>query len=194
MLGAVWFAVAVGVGKNPNSVADMGGTNGTSRKALPLRVIPARGQVPENVSQPSRTQDWDVLHDREARSNLANKSGEFAPETGLLASEASAVVVGQRDVLAGESPADDIGSNSICLEPLGGKFSDIVIDRNLGPMLLKDAAGKLLDLAEGDRLKPARALQPQREAADAREEVQHPQLRAQRPTLLGRILWARGYR
>jgi hypothetical protein len=46
--GAIMFAFAVGVGNKPDPVAAVRGANGTSRNAVPLRVIPARGQVSEN--------------------------------------------------------------------------------------------------------------------------------------------------
>src|SRR6185437_15632706 len=39
---------AVGVGHDPRTISPMIGTNGGSRYAMPLRVIPERGQVAEN--------------------------------------------------------------------------------------------------------------------------------------------------
>jgi hypothetical protein len=53
MEGAMWFAVAVGVGNKPDTVAAVRGANGRSWYAVPLRVIPARGQVSENTSESS---------------------------------------------------------------------------------------------------------------------------------------------
>ncbi len=38
-------------------------------------VIPARGQVSENSANPPNKDTWDVLHDDESRSYLANNSG-----------------------------------------------------------------------------------------------------------------------
>jgi hypothetical protein len=46
---------------------------------MPLRIIPERGQVSENVSKPPKKECCDVLHDDEAGSYLANKSGVIAP-------------------------------------------------------------------------------------------------------------------
>jgi hypothetical protein len=79
------------------------------------------------------------------------------------------------EVLAWEPATDDIGNNSVCSEPVGGKLSDISINRNLGPMFVEDANGERLDLAERDSLEPARALQAQVEAANACEEAEHAQ-------------------
>lgn len=45
--------LTVGVGKNPDSVAEVRGANGRRRYAIPLRIVPARGQVSENTSKPS---------------------------------------------------------------------------------------------------------------------------------------------
>jgi hypothetical protein len=75
-------AVGVGmlwVGNDPYPVAPVWGTNIGSAYAVPLRIVPERGQVSENVSKPSMKQCCDVLHDDVARSNLANNSGVLAP-------------------------------------------------------------------------------------------------------------------
>src|SRR5207248_2146883 len=62
----------VGVGHQPNPVAEVRGANGGSRYAVPLRIIPDLGQVPENPSKPSAPfsakQICDVFHDREGGS------------------------------------------------------------------------------------------------------------------------------
>jgi hypothetical protein len=68
MLGAIMFALAVGVGNNPHSVAPVRGADGASRYAVPDRIIPERGKVSENGSHPETKQAWDVLHDDEAGS------------------------------------------------------------------------------------------------------------------------------
>jgi hypothetical protein len=81
MLGAIMFALAVGVGNNPHSVSAVRGADGGSRYAIPRRIIPARGQVAENGSHPETKQAWNVFHDHEARSKLANESKVFFPET-----------------------------------------------------------------------------------------------------------------
>jgi hypothetical protein len=69
----------VGVGHNPEPIASVRGTNGGSWYAMPLRIIPERGQVSENVSKPSTKQSCDVFHDDVEWSNLANKSGVLSP-------------------------------------------------------------------------------------------------------------------
>ena len=71
--------LASGVGNKPKSVASVRGTNGRSWYAMPFRIVPERGQVSENVCKPSSKQCCDVLHDDEARSQLANEPSVFAP-------------------------------------------------------------------------------------------------------------------
>jgi hypothetical protein len=55
--------LASGVGHDPNAIPPVGSANGGSRNAVPLRVIPERGQVSENCSKPSPKKCCDVLHD-----------------------------------------------------------------------------------------------------------------------------------
>src|SRR5690348_493109 len=55
--------LASGVGNKPDPVASVRGAKGRSRYAVPLRVIPARGQVSENSAKPPSKESWDVLHD-----------------------------------------------------------------------------------------------------------------------------------
>lgn len=74
-------AVAFGVGHNPNSVAKLSGTSVGSRYAVPLSIIPERGQVSENGSESPSKQSCDVFHNDESGSNFANKAGELAPQS-----------------------------------------------------------------------------------------------------------------
>jgi hypothetical protein len=56
--------MTVGVGHDPDAVAEVRGTNGRRRNALPLRVIPEVGQPSEYVVHSSPQKEaWDVLHE-----------------------------------------------------------------------------------------------------------------------------------
>jgi hypothetical protein len=176
---ALTHASAVGVGNQPDAIPDMRGVNGRSRYAMPLRVIPDRGQVSENAAKPKAwpvlgaiKQVCDVLHDEEAGSKLASQSGKLRPKAAALAIN-SGFLPGARDVLAWEPAADDIDGNSIGSKAACGEGSDVIVAGDLWPVLRQDAAAERFDLAEGDGLEPARALQPEAEAANPREEVQH---------------------
>src|SRR5262249_15375407 len=74
----------LGVGHNEDPVPKVRGTNGFSRKAVPLCVIPACGQVSENSCKSSRKQSWDVFHDHVSGSKYANDSDVFRPQPGTI--------------------------------------------------------------------------------------------------------------
>jgi hypothetical protein len=58
-------SLALGESQYEHPVPDMRGTNGGSWYAMPLRIIPERGQRPENSVQPSSKQPCHVLqHNR----------------------------------------------------------------------------------------------------------------------------------
>ena len=99
---------ARGVGHNPDAIPAVKCTNGGSRYAVPLRIVPERGQVSENVSRPPSKQSCDVFHDDVAGSYFANEPGIFAPKAGSFACDPNALS-GNADVLTGEAAAYDIG-------------------------------------------------------------------------------------
>jgi hypothetical protein len=68
---------ARGVGHNPDAVATVRGANGGSWYAMPLRIIPERGQGSENVSEPASKERCDIFQQHSAWLQLANKSGHF---------------------------------------------------------------------------------------------------------------------
>jgi len=81
-IAIAFVLLASGVGSNdPDAVASVRGTNGGRRYAMPLRVIPDRGQVPENISQPSTKQRCHVLQERDSGSYQANGSHECPNES-----------------------------------------------------------------------------------------------------------------
>jgi hypothetical protein len=60
------YVVAVGVGNDPNAIPSVRGADGGRRYTVPLRIIPARGQLSENTSKPSSKERCDILHDDDA--------------------------------------------------------------------------------------------------------------------------------
>jgi len=171
---------ARGVGNNPEPIALVREANGASRNAVPLRIIPERGQVSENVSKPPPKQSCDVFHKHVSGSYLANEPGVFAPQAGSFSSEAGAFS-GDADVLAGEAAAYDIGPRPGFGQPIGVERANVVMDRNLWPMLRQHPPAEWIDLAERHGLETARPLQAEGKAADAAEQVedfQHPRLPA----------------
>jgi hypothetical protein len=88
------------------------GADGGSRNTVPDSIIPERGQVSENGSHPETKHAWDVLHDDEAGSYLANKSPVLSPQTRPFTFKASALS-SMAKVLAGEAPTDCVNGNSV---------------------------------------------------------------------------------
>lgn len=170
----------VGVGNNPNPVPDMGGAKVGSLNAVPLRIIPERGQGSENGIQPSMKQRSDVLHEDVLGSKFANETGVSEPEPGPVPRQPFTTTC-DADVLAREAAAYGIDGNSIGSKPLAGEFSNVMVAGNLRPVLRQHAAAKGIDLAERDGLEPARPLQPEREAADAAEQVEQFEGRCHAP-------------
>jgi len=111
------------------------GANGTSGYAVPLRVIPERGQVPENSAHSSSKQSCDVFHDDVAGSKLANESGIFGPKTRAGAVDAGASA-GEAEVLAGETSTEDV--DRLGLD--GGELADIGVARDVRPVAGEDTA------------------------------------------------------
>jgi hypothetical protein len=72
-----------------------------SAKHSPASIVPQRGQVSENTSQPSKSEHWGVFHDDEAWSHLANDSGHLAPKPAALPVNARPFAC-NADVLAGK--------------------------------------------------------------------------------------------
>lgn len=150
----------------------MGGANGGSRNAVPFRVIPDLGQVSEYSSKPSTKERCDVLHDEVVGSKFANQTGVFPPKSGALTVKA-APGTGKADVLARKAAADDVNGDAISGKASCCEDSNIVINRNLGPVLRQHLARVFFDFAEGDGSETAGALQPKAETAYAAEKVEH---------------------
>lgn len=161
---------ATGVAHNPDTVASVASANGGRWYAVPLRIVPERGQISENSAKPPTKQRCDVLHDDVAGSKFANKSGVLCPEAAARAINSS-TPAGRADVLAWKPAADDIGSNSICPEPIGGEPSNVGVAGNVRPSLSKDASGERFDLTERDGSHSG-PLEPEAEPADPAEEVE----------------------
>jgi hypothetical protein len=167
--------LASGVGNNPYPVASVRGTNGARRYAMPFRVMPDLGQVPENGSQPSTKQRCHVLQDDVLRSNHANGSNHFPPES-RTGSGKSGACTGKGDILAGEASADNVGIGIL----RGGHVADV---RRVGEAQRENARGVGVELRNRDRLEAARALEPKVEAADPCEQREDAQLAHLTPAL-----------
>lgn len=176
---SIWSeAVGVGtlwLGNKPKPVPYVRGANVGCWYAVPIRIIPERGQGSENGIQSSMKQRRDVLHDDEAGSKLANEAGIFKPKARTLASHSGAFP-GAADVLAGEPSADDIDGNSIGSELCSGEFANIGVAGDIGPVLCEDAAGELFDFTECDGLETACAFEAKAKPSYTAKEIEDAQL------------------
>lgn len=126
---------------------------------MPLRTIPERGQVSENVAHTSIKQRCAVLHDRVERSKFANEPAKLSPEARAFAGNPG-FVSGRTDVLARKPARDNVNAaNSIGSKSLCGKLAHISVAGDIGPVLGEDATGEVFDFAEGDRLEAARSFE-----------------------------------
>ena len=108
--GVLLSSWATGVGHNPHPVPLVRGANGRSRYAVPLRVIPARGQVSENASKHGSSvrakHTWNVLQQHDAGSHLANDPPEVEPKIALVGP--SGALAGEAVRLARDAAKDEI--------------------------------------------------------------------------------------
>jgi hypothetical protein len=105
------LSVAQGVGHQPQSVALMRRPNIGSSQHRPSAVIPERGQVTEHSSESPSNERWTVLHEDEARSNVANDPCHVRPHPGPLAVDAGALS-GDADVLTGKPARNHVNKAS----------------------------------------------------------------------------------
>jgi hypothetical protein len=101
---------AIGVGHNPDPITPVRGANGCSRYAVPLRVIPARGQVSEYAAHEASSirakQPWYVLHEDDSGSHFANDPPEVGPKIALVGP--SGTLPGKAVWLARDATKDEI--------------------------------------------------------------------------------------
>ena len=135
----------------------MARSNVGSGQHAPDRIIPERGQVPENDSQPSPNKHGGVFHEDVAGSNFAKYSRELAPEAASLALLDALSLARRRNVLARETAGDD-QLGGVLAHPrergggvgfVGAEAPHVVPDGEPGEAGSEDALGVALDL-DGD--------------------------------------------
>ena len=97
-------------GEDVQAIPLVGRSHGFRAEHVPLRIEPALGQVSEKLSSSCSKQTWDVLHEHDARSHLANQPGDLGPEPPLVLGASLLPCVGEG--LAGESGSDKVHSAS----------------------------------------------------------------------------------
>lgn len=145
----------------------MRGTDGCRWYAIPLRVIPERGQVSENVASSPSKQTWDVLQDCVAGSKVANDRGERGPEPPFVGLRETSS--GDRDGLTGKPAGHNVHSGSGLGLPPFDSGADIVVPFDVRPVLREDLATERVDLDLADDGHPG-PFEAEFETADTREQ------------------------
>ena len=126
---------------NPDAIPLVRGADGGRWYAVPFRIVPARGQLPENAVEPSSKQSCDVLHDDDARSNLANDARVLKKKSASLPIKAGSSAC-DADVLARKTSADDVDG----VEIVGANGVDVVESSGMRPTPFKNAPAEWINL------------------------------------------------
>jgi hypothetical protein len=160
----------VGVGHKPDPVSPVRSADGGSWYTIPPSIIAERSEPPEHRVQSASAKLGHVFDDDPARRDLFDDAAVFEPEPRSLSGKPSALS-SNRNVLAGKAAADQIDGPRLLCNHHAIESADVVMDGHPGPMLGQHALAERFDLAE-HRGRHARPLQPEREAADAAEQIQ----------------------
>ena len=155
---------AAGVGQPEHALSSVGGAHVGCSKHVPLRIVPERGQVPENASPRAPVveskEPCDVLQQDEAGSYHANDPSKLRPQPTVIAHPLASARHGRW--LAGEAPADQIHRGE-----LGAHRTHVVEARRVGPVPREHAAAPRVAL-DLPRDAPARGgFDAELQAADA---------------------------
>lgn len=170
--------------------------NGGSGKRLPLRIIPERGKVTQDLVEAADAQGRDVFDDNIFRPERADDAAELSPEARSSARQTGAPAE-IADVLAREAAADEIDlQRGVRLSREG---ADIVEARDALPVASEDrsAVGVAFDLPVAAE---ARAVEAEVESADAGEEraeseaARGPSLSVVKLTVVSALLRQRPHR
>jgi hypothetical protein len=104
-------SVAVAVGQDEDARAFVRRTDVGRSEHVPLRIVPAYGQGPENLSEPPTSHEtWDVLQQDERGLHLANHPLDVVPDPPLVIGASSLASAAPR--LARESSSDEIHAST----------------------------------------------------------------------------------
>ncbi|QDP55535.1 MAG: hypothetical protein Unbinned273contig1001_26 [Prokaryotic dsDNA virus sp.] len=128
---------------------------------MPDSIIPERGQVSENLPQPSIKQSCHVFQQDPLRLCHANGSHDFGPKPATFSGNSGALSC-IANILTWESRSQRVG------QWVSGR-ANVPEIRYVGPMLAENGAGMRFGLALRDDPKAARSLKPEVNGPDARK-------------------------
>lgn len=156
------------MGHDEDAVPEVRGTKGRRRYALPLRIVPDGGQVPENLPKggPSIGREYPryVLHEDVSGSKIANDAGELRPEPSVVLPRLPLPRRG--DGLAREPAGDEVHRSEL----RAPETTDIPEPRHVRPMSSKNCLTVRVDL-DLPSAPPSGPLKPEINPADAGEEA-----------------------
>jgi len=97
---------SVGVGKYPDPVSDVWGTNGGCRYTVPFRIVPAFGKIKDDIGSAACKKTWHVFDEDESRLKDAQNTTELRPKPAVIF--LSFPFSRKRNWLAGEPAADEV--------------------------------------------------------------------------------------
>jgi hypothetical protein len=168
MLGASWFAFAVGVGHHEDPSPIVRGAKVSGANPQGDRTIPEAPEVSSHSVNPPRRAALDVFDDDGARPQFGDDASEISPQTRLFAIEASSrsARVRRRDVLTREPAADDIHGSKSC----PSTRRDIFVPHCIRPVLREHGATERVDLHLPAHRAETGPFEAKLETADSREE------------------------
>ncbi len=174
-IATAFVLLASGVGNNPYSLSPVPSSDSASRNNKRPPGVAAGIQVRKHIVEAHADVPSNVLSNDPRGPEFVHEPTHFRPEVAVIF--LAAALPGETERLAWVAAANNVDWSDM----LALQLSHVTMDGNARPMLGKHALTKRIYLAEGHRLH-ASALEPQAEAADPGEQVQHPHL----PSLLPR--------
>jgi hypothetical protein len=160
---------ALGVGSNdPDSIASVVSTDGTSRNNKRPRGVAETFQVSEHIVECQRDDPSNVFANDPIGSCECNDLAHCRPEVAVVLLRF--LLPGDTERLAGKTTTDEIDSSeptqSICVN-----VADVLEAGDVWPVLAEDGTAELVSLAEGDGAHSS-SFESERNSADAAEEVE----------------------
>ena len=160
--GAIWFAFAVGVCNNPESLSDVRGANRASWNIKRPCGVAFALQVREYFVQAQLDEPNNVFSNNPSGPAFPDKSKHFRPEVAGVVLSSLLSRLGKR--LTRESSANNIGSGR---EVGSSDTSDIPQNRNVGPVMFQNRLAVRILLYKTSRIKETGGLEPSRKATDS---------------------------
>jgi hypothetical protein len=164
---SVTLSLAVGVSHNPDPVASVRGIDGASWNNKWRGLIPEAFQVRKAAREAQRlvNKASHIFANDPLRPYVCNKGSHDRPEVAVIFCASLLPGCGPR--LTRKAAAEDVNSSiSICING-----SNVVVDRDIGPVLSEDGLAEGVLFTEGNCPKRSGCFKPEAEAPDPAKEI-----------------------